>query len=68
MHQIQVDRTACQGFGNCVLAAPHCFDLDDDGLVTLLEEHPPHDRSAAAEQAAYDCPTDAITVVESGSA
>lgn len=62
MIEIRVDRTVCQGYGNCALAAPGVFDVDDEGLVTLLEKQVSDDRLAAVRQAVYDCPTDAISV------
>lgn len=36
MVHVSIDRDKCQGYGNCVMEAPDAFDLDDDGLVTLL--------------------------------
>lgn len=65
--QIQVDRTVCQGYGNRALAAPGAFDVDDEGLVVLLKEKVSDDRLTAIKQAAYDCPTDAISIVQDAS-
>ena len=33
---VVVDLGLCQGYGNCVTAAPDFFDLDDSGLVQVL--------------------------------
>jgi ferredoxin len=60
--RVQVDLTKCQGYGNCVGAAPDVFDLDDRGLVLLLEEHPADALAEAVVQAVQLCPVQAITV------
>jgi ferredoxin len=65
MIRIKVDRGVCQGYGNCVLASPDTFDLDDDGLVVLRDEQVDPARRDEVRRAAYDCPTDAISVIES---
>ena len=65
MTTVKADRDICQGHGNCVLADPDLFDVDDEGLVVLSTETIGPDRLAAAQRAAYDCPSEAITVVES---
>jgi ferredoxin len=64
MIRIQVNRTTCQGYGNCVLAAESVFDLDDDGLVLLRQQTIADDQLDAVRQAAYGCPTDSITITE----
>lgn len=64
MMKIIADRDVCQGYGNCVLADPDLFDVDDDGLVVLHSETVDGDGVAAAKRAAYDCPSEAITIVE----
>ncbi len=33
--RIEVDRTACQGFGACVELCPSFFQLSDDGKTSL---------------------------------
>ena len=35
--RIAVDLSKCDGYANCVMAAPDVFDLGDDGLVVVLE-------------------------------
>lgn len=62
--QIQIDREACMGSGNCSFWAPGVFDLDDDGVAIVL------DPDAAPEEkillAAQGCPTQAISVLKDG--
>lgn len=60
MIDIKVDRGACQGYGNCVLALASVFDIDETGQVILLQESVTDADLEGVRQAAYDCPTDAI--------
>jgi ferredoxin len=59
--RVRVDLSRCQGYGNCVGAAPDVFDLTDNGLVLLLEEQPTDDRAADVLQAVRLCPVQAIS-------
>jgi ferredoxin len=48
-----------------VLAASEVFDQrDSDGIVLLLDQHPPDELAAAVRHAAAVCPALAITVAE----
>jgi len=61
--KIIVDTEKCEAHGDCVIAAPSVFDLDDDDhVVKLLMAEPPEDMRAEVEQAARDCPVAAITI------
>ncbi|GAQ54583.1 ferredoxin [Streptomyces acidiscabies] len=63
--KITVDETKCCGAGQCVLAAPDVFDQrDEDGIVVLLDPHPPTDHHDAVREAAQVCPAAAILVEE----
>ena len=64
MIRIETNRATCSGYGNCVVAAESIFDLDDEGLVVLKQSVVGDDQLPAVRQAAYDCPTNSITVVE----
>lgn len=62
MPTIRVNRDTCEGYGNCVLACPGVFDIDDEGLVVFDS-----DAAAAASlddvrRGAYDCPTESIVI------
>jgi ferredoxin len=65
---IEVDLDLCQGYGNCVTAAPDFFDVDDAGKVVLLRAttETAEERRAVMD-AAPMCPMSAIRAVESGS-
>lgn len=58
--EVEIDRDACMGSGSCVFTAVGAFELDDDGIATVI------DPSAAPEDqvraAAARCPAKAITV------
>lgn len=62
--EIEIDRTACMGSGNCGFWAPGAFDLDDEGIAIVV------DPSAAPEDkiilAAQGCPTQAIKITRDG--
>ncbi|GAB2724771.1 ferredoxin [Kitasatospora kifunensis] len=60
--QITVDSDRCVGAGQCVLAAPAVFDQDEDGVVSLLTEHPAADQHTAVRLASSLCPSRSITV------
>lgn len=59
--RLVLDLDRCQGYANCVIAAPDLFDIDDDtGLSILLVEQPNQDQLAAAQDAVRQCPAEAI--------
>lgn len=64
MKHVVVDLDLCQGYGNCVSAAPEVFDLGDDGRALLLKkvvETPEDERAVKA--AIPLCPMAAISAV-----
>jgi ferredoxin len=62
MMKIVVDFDLCQSHGLCTEAAPKLFELRDDGFLYVLNETPGQDEANAAEKAALECPTGAITI------
>lgn len=58
--RVIVDLEKCCGAGQCVLLAPKVFDQRDDGIVILLDEHPPEALHKAVHEAACVCPGAAI--------
>lgn len=56
-----LDFDLCEGHGECVVAAPEIFELDDDGekAVVLLAE-PPEELRAKAVEAVKICPMAAL--------
>jgi ferredoxin len=51
----------CELHGECVMAAPEVFDIEDDEeVVTVLNAEPSEDQRDAVEQAVTMCPTAAL--------
>ena len=50
----------CAGTGQCVAVAPDLFELDADGLSTVIAQPDTAERLAAARKAAGLCPMAAI--------
>ncbi|WP_084223761.1 ferredoxin [Mycolicibacterium holsaticum] len=65
MGVVKADRSRCQGYGNCVLAAPQIFGVDDEGLVTVLRQNVSVDDVPDAQAAIRSCPVAAISFVQS---
>jgi ferredoxin len=62
-YRVDIDETTCNGYGNCVLAAPDVFDLDPEtNVAVVLDGHPVDGDAAALEEAEADCPVRAITL------
>lgn len=62
MPRIIVDTTRCEAHGDCIIAAPEVFDLDDDNRVTLLRDEVGEDMREKVELAARSCPVMAIRI------
>lgn len=62
--RVTVDREACVGAGQCVMAAGEVFDQDDDGIVILLNEKPDPSLLADVRRAVSLCPARAISLEE----
>lgn len=61
---VNVDRDACMGSGNCTYEAPGVFELDDDSIAVVVDPAAaPEDKVASA---ARKCPARAITVFVDG--
>jgi 3-phenylpropionate/trans-cinnamate dioxygenase ferredoxin reductase subunit len=62
MPVVKADHEACQGYANCVVGAPDYFDLDDDGVVVLLQTEIPESERVRVTEAARSCPVSALLV------
>ena len=67
MIRVTINRSSCEGYGNCLRAAPAVFDLDGDGLALVLTQ-PGDDQLARIRRASYDCPTDSISYTQDSAA
>lgn len=65
-YKIQVDREECIGDELCCSEAPCTFEMDDDGIATVINAE--GDTPDCIRTAAESCPVDAITLhdAESG--
>ena len=60
---VKVDQEVCVGAGSCVFAAPEVFtQRDEDGVVELLDEHPPLSLEEVVVEAAEVCPAQVISI------
>ena len=62
MPVLKADFGACQGYANCVDAAPDTYDIDDDGVVVLLKEQISDEERPRIEEAARSCPVSALMI------
>jgi ferredoxin len=62
--RIVINTGRCLGNARCVAAAPEVFDVDDDGIVFLLDDDPPAELAAKVELAVQSCPTGALSLAD----
>jgi ferredoxin len=60
--KILVDLDKCQGYGNCVVAAPEVFDVSDAGKVLVL--NPDSSDLAGIRRGVRECPARALELAE----
>ena len=58
-----VDQDLCTGCEMCVDTCPDVFEITDDIATVKVDEIPP-DAIDCAQQAAEECPVEAITIEE----
>jgi ferredoxin len=56
--ELTVDRDRCMGSGQCTFYAPATFDLDDDSIAFVVDDH--GDDADKIRMAIEVCPTRAI--------
>ncbi len=62
--RIEVNRDRCAGHGQCLLAAPTVFDVDEKAHeVIVLDPEPAEELRAAVQRAVSMCPMGALEVV-----
>jgi ferredoxin len=61
--KVIVDAGRCELHGECVMAAPDVFEIEDDkDCVTVLNDQPGEHLRSAVEEAAMMCPVAAIRI------
>ena len=58
--RITADRDVCDGHGMCEAMAHEFFELDDDGLVLVLDETPGDEHRELVDSAVRSCPVSAL--------
>ena len=61
---VEVDRTLCFGFGDCVDTLPDVFALDEENKAIVLD--PDAATVEDISEASQNCPVDAIVVTGEG--
>lgn len=62
--EARIDRDACIGCGLCTEICPEVFEMDDEGIAIVIKSPVPQDLEDQAQDAADQCPTDAISIEE----
>lgn len=57
--KVWVDRTLCENHGQCAIAAPDTFEMDEEGVLQYHEDFPETDQEYI-EDAMDVCPVQAI--------
>jgi ferredoxin len=60
--RVVVDFNLCESNALCVDAAPEVFEVRDDDLLYVLDEHPDEALRAKVEAAVRVCPKQAIKI------
>jgi ferredoxin len=61
--RIEVDFSICADHGQCAIAAPDIFRIDDEGHL-VFDANPDDALRPDAEDAADACPEQAITIID----
>lgn len=61
-YEVKVIREKCIGAASCVALAPHTFDLDEEDIAIIINQHGDSDDDRLL--AAQSCPTMAIIVTD----
>jgi ferredoxin len=62
--RVVVDFDLCESNALCMGLAPKVFEVRDDDLLYVLDEHPSEDQRAQVEAAVRTCPKAAISILE----
>ena len=63
--KVVVDFDLCESNAVCMGIAPEVFEVGDDDLLHVLQEHPTPDLRVSVEAAVARCPKQAISIAES---
>lgn len=61
---VKVNRDACIGCGACAAICDSVFEIDDEGISTVVDENVSEENQEKVQDAVDSCPTGAIEVEE----
>lgn len=61
---VKVNRDACIGCGACAAICDSVFEIDDEGISTIVDENVSEENQEEVQDAVDSCPTGAIEVEE----
>jgi ferredoxin len=61
--RIVVDRERCEGLGMCEAMAHEFFELDDEDVMTVLDDSPGEDARSTVHAAVESCPVQALSLL-----
>lgn len=64
MLHVVADYKKCEGYANCIAAAPDVFDIDDEGVVIVLRDAVESSESVRVSESVRSCPVAALTLSE----
>ena len=62
--RVVVDMDVCESNAICMGLAPEVFEVGDDDVLHVLDEHPGEELRAKVEAAVRSCPKQAISIVD----
>jgi len=62
MAKVSINKQTCIGCGACQASLPEVFEIEEDGLATVLKDAEIEDTMEEIEDTADMCPTGAIIV------
>ena len=62
--QVVVNRDLCESNAVCMGILPQVFEVGEDDVLEILDEHPPEELRDKVEQAVRMCPKQALSVLE----
>ncbi|RBM17730.1 ferredoxin [Prauserella sp. PE36] len=60
MLDVHADYDRCEGYANCILAAPDVFDVSDDGVVVVLRDAVEESERERVSESVRACPVSAL--------
>jgi len=62
--RVVVDHDVCESNAVCMGILPEVFEVRDDDVLYILQEHPPEELRAKVEEAVRRCPKGALSLEE----